>query len=167
MNDFRYTRPNAFPPVIKNLLIVNVLVFIAQQTIWTNSETFNNLFALHDIHSVYFKPHQILTYMFMHGGIDHILFNMLALWMFGSQLENYWGGKRFLTYYILCGLGAAVLHLIVLYLEMAPVMAYFKNAADGFSIGNDQFSKVQNKYANCWCIRGDFRVFSGVWLLIP
>lgn len=134
MNDFRYYRPNAFPPVIKNLLIVNVLVYIAQQTMWTNSETFNNLFALHDVHSVYFQPHQLLTYMFMHGGFEHILFNMLALWMFGSQLENYWGGKRFLIYYILCGLGAGVLHLIVLYFEMAPVMAYFKTLPTDFQL---------------------------------
>jgi membrane associated rhomboid family serine protease len=66
--------------------------------------------------------------MFMHGGFDHILFNMLALWMFGSQLENYWGGKRFLQYYILTGLGAAVLHLIVLYFEMAPAFEQFKSA---------------------------------------
>jgi len=120
MNDFRYYRPSAFPPVIKNLIIINVLVFIAQETIGQSSAFTNNVFALHDIRSVYFKPHQLLTYMFMHGGFNHILFNMLALWMFGSQLENYWGGKRFLQYYIICGLGAAVLHLIVLYFEMAP-----------------------------------------------
>lgn len=126
MNDFRYYRPSAFPPVVKNLIIINVLIFIAQETIWSNSYTFVNLFALHDIHSVFFKPHQILTYMFLHGGIDHLLFNMLALWMFGSQLENYWGAKRFLQYYIICGLGAAVLHLVVLYFEMEPLMAYFK-----------------------------------------
>ena len=124
MSEFRFTRPNRFPPVIKNLLIINVLVFITQATFGANSPVIENLFALHDVHSVFFKPHQLLTYMFLHGGIDHLLFNMLALWMFGSVLENYWGAKRFLQYYILCGLGAGLLHLGVLYFEMKPAWDY-------------------------------------------
>jgi membrane associated rhomboid family serine protease len=124
MSEFRFTRPNRFPPVIKNLLIINVLVFIAQATFGANSPAIENLFALHDVHSVFFKPHQLLTYMFLHGGIDHLLFNMLALWMFGSVLENYWGAKRFLKYYIICGLGAGLLHLGVLYVEMKPAWDY-------------------------------------------
>lgn len=121
MNDFRYYRPNRFPPVVKNLIIINVIVFIAQMT-FENSKPFfiDNLFALHDIHSVYFKPHQLITHMFMHGSFEHILFNMFALWMFGSMLENYWGAKRFLQFYLICGLGAAVLHLGVLYFELNP-----------------------------------------------
>lgn len=124
MSEFRFTRPDRFPPVIKNLLIVNILIFIAQETFGAQSPTISNLFALHDAHSVYFKPHQLITYMFMHGGIDHLLFNMLALWMFGSTLENYWGSKRFLQYYIFCGLGAGLLHLGVLYVEMKPAWDY-------------------------------------------
>jgi membrane associated rhomboid family serine protease len=126
MSQFRFTRPDRFPPVIKNLLIINVLIFLAQKTIGANSYTISNLFALHDVHSVFFKPYQLITYMFLHGGIDHLLFNMLALWMFGSVLENYWGAKRFLQYYIICGLGAGLLHLGVLYLEMEPVMEAFR-----------------------------------------
>lgn len=126
MSEFRFTRPNRFPPVIKNLLIINVLVFIAQSTIRPGTYFIENLFALHDVHSVFFQPHQLLTHMFLHGSLEHILFNMLALWMFGSILENVWGGKRFLTFYILCGLGAAVLHIVVLYFEMEPVMEAFR-----------------------------------------
>ncbi|MBS1947304.1 MAG: rhomboid family intramembrane serine protease [Bacteroidetes bacterium] len=111
------------PPVIKNLVIANVLVFIAQQVFANNPYfDFNNTFALHDVHSVYFRPYQLVTYLFMHGGVDHIFFNMFALWMFGSILENVWGGKRFLIFYMLCGLGSALFHLVVLYNEMAPVM---------------------------------------------
>jgi membrane associated rhomboid family serine protease len=121
MTEFRPGSFQVIPPVIKNLIIANVLVFFAQQ-IFPNMD---NLFALHDVHSVYFKPYQLITYLFMHGGIEHILFNMFALWMFGSILENVWGGKRFLTFYILCGLGSAALHLVVLYYEMAPVMETF------------------------------------------
>jgi membrane associated rhomboid family serine protease len=123
MTEFRPGGFQMIPPVIKNLIIVNVLVFIAQKVFENNpSFSIDNYFALHDIHSVYFKPHQLITHMFMHGGWDHLLFNMFALWMFGSILENVWGGKRFLTYYILCGLGSAALHLAVLYYEMTPVM---------------------------------------------
>jgi membrane associated rhomboid family serine protease len=126
MNSPQTFRPDRFPPVVKNLIIINVLVFIAQQTFGNGNDTIENLFALHDVHSVYFKPHQLLTHMFMHGSFEHILFNMFALWMFGSLLENYWGPKRFLQYYILCGLGAALLHLGVLYIQMEPVMQAFR-----------------------------------------
>lgn len=126
MNQYRFRTQSNFPPVVKNLIIINVLVFIAQLTLEGSSFSINNMFALHDVHSVFFQPHQLLTYMFMHGGIDHILFNMLALWMFGTKLENYWGPKRFLFYYLVCGLGAGLLHLFVLYLEMAPLMEQFK-----------------------------------------
>ena len=122
MSNSQYYRPSMFPPVVKNLIIINVLIFIAQETFGAaNPYVIENLFALHDVHSVFFKPHQLITYMFLHGGIDHILFNMLALWMFGSLLENHWGAKRFLQFYLICGIGAGLLHLGVLYLELEPV----------------------------------------------
>ncbi|HTS45017.1 MAG TPA: rhomboid family intramembrane serine protease [Puia sp.] len=124
-------RPGGFrmiPPVIKNLIIVNVLVWLAQITIG-NSNTFSmeDLFALHDVHSPLFKPHQLITYMFMHdpSSIFHLLFNMYALWMFGAVLENFWGSKRFLIFYILCGLGAAIAHLAILYYQNAKLIAEF------------------------------------------
>jgi membrane associated rhomboid family serine protease len=127
MTDVRMNSFQSIPPVIKNLIIVNALVFFAQY-IFGNNEFgwINNTFALHDIHSEFFRPHQIVTHMFMHGGLAHLFFNMLPLWMFGSILENLWGSKRFLIFYVLCGLGAAVLHLGVLYFEMEPVMEMFK-----------------------------------------
>jgi membrane associated rhomboid family serine protease len=125
MNDFRYYRPDAFPPAVKNLLIINVLVFLAQIT-FENNENINldNLFALHDVRSIYFRPHQLLTHLFMHGSLTHILFNMFALWMFGQTLENRFGAKRFLIFYFVSGLGAAILHLTVLYVEMQPLWDY-------------------------------------------
>lgn len=132
MSEFRYYRPNPFPPVVKNLIIINVLVFLAQLT-FQNSKTvdLDNLFALHDVHSVYFKPHQLITHLFMHGGFDHIFFNMFALWMFGRELENSWGPKRFLIFYLVCGLGAALLHLGVLYFEVeAGIKAFNSLSAD-------------------------------------
>lgn len=123
MNEFRPRRFEAIPPVIKNLLIANVLAFIAQKTFGeSTSFSIDNIFALHAVQSVYFKPHQLVTYLFLHGGFTHIFFNMFALWMFGSTLENYWGSKRFLIFYMACGIGAGIFHLIVLWREMAPVM---------------------------------------------
>jgi len=114
------------PTVIKNLVIINVLIYLAQYTLGNAfNERLIDLFALHDVHSALFRPHQLITYLFLHGGWDHVLFNMFALWMFGSILENYWGAKRFLIFYIICGIGAAVFHLAVLYQEMAPVMDSF------------------------------------------
>jgi membrane associated rhomboid family serine protease len=129
MTEFRPGRFQMIPPVIKNLIIINVLVFLAQRT-FASSESFNieNLFALHDIHSIYFKPHQLVTYLFLHGGWDHIFFNMFALWMFGSILENLWGPKRFLIFYMLCGIGSGLLHLFVLYQEMAPIVHQMQQA---------------------------------------
>jgi membrane associated rhomboid family serine protease len=126
MTEFRPGGFQTIPPVIKNLIIINVLVFLAYETLGPEIKfKMDTLFALHDLHSVYFRPHQLITYLFMHGGWDHIFFNMFALWMFGAILENYWGAKRFLIFYMICGIGAAVCHLAVLYHEMAPVMDAF------------------------------------------
>ena len=111
------------PPVIKNLIIINVLIFLAQTTFGHDMEiNIEKLFALHDVHSVFFKPHQLVTYMFLHGGWEHIIFNMFALWMFGAILENHWGGKRFLIFYMVCGIGAAVCQLSVLYYQNAQLL---------------------------------------------
>lgn len=79
--------------------------------------------ALFPLQSPYFRPYQLLTHMFMHGNFIHILFNMYTLFMFGCVLENVWGGKKFLLYYMVTGLGAAALHLGVLHLEASSYMA--------------------------------------------
>lgn len=130
MNEFRPTRFEVLPAVIKNLLIINGLVFLTQVTI---AKQFNfdmdKWFALHTLQSPYFKPWQIVTHMFMHGTFDHLLFNMLALWMFGSMLENIWGMKRFIIFYFSCGFGAALAHLSFLYFEMHPYVEKFKTLA--------------------------------------
>ncbi len=125
MSNYQYYRPSRFPPVVKNLIIINALIFVAQITFGQSKPyMIENLFALHDVQSVYFKPHQLITYMFLHGSFQHILFNMLALWMFGSLLENSWGAKRFLQFYLICGIGAGLLHLGVLYIELKPAWDY-------------------------------------------
>lgn len=126
MAEFQFRRFQLIPPVIKNLIIINALVWFAQITLGGRFPL-EDWFALHDIHSELFKPYQLITHMFMHdpGGITHLLFNMLALWMFGSALENYWGPKRFLIFYLASGLGAAVLHMGVLYFQHGHMLEQF------------------------------------------
>lgn len=123
MTEFRPGSFQILPTVIKNLIIINVLVFIAQVTIGKSGPiSFENTFALHTWQSELFKPWQFFTYMFLHGGFDHLFGNMFALWMFGATLENLWGPKRFLTFYLVCGLGAALCHMVVLYFENQHVI---------------------------------------------
>ena len=89
------------PEVVKNLLIINGLFFLAKYVLGTNfGINLDQHLALHHWESPDFRPHQLVTHLFMHGSFSHILFNMFALWMFGNQLENIWGGKRFLVYYL-------------------------------------------------------------------
>ncbi len=114
MSNFRYYRPDNFPPVIKNLLIVNALIFLAQNLLDSQFALTARL-ALWPIESPLFSPYQLFTHMFTHGSLGHIFFNMFALWMFGKILENVWGSKRFLLFYITCGIGAAITHLTVEY----------------------------------------------------
>ncbi len=117
MTEFRPGRFQILPTIIKNLIIINVLVFLAQITIGKDTTFLEDTFALHTWQSPLFRPWQFITHMFMHGGWDHLFFNMFALWMFGSVLENLWGPKKFLTFYLVCGLGAALCHMGVLFFE--------------------------------------------------
>src|SRR4051812_39108149 len=115
MSNFQRYRPDSMPPVVKNLIIINVVVFVAQQIFRQYNLT--DLLALYPI-GYGFQPYQIATHMFTHSPqeIFHILFNMLVLWMFGKVLENVWGPKRFLLFYFVCGVGAAAVHLLVQYI---------------------------------------------------
>ena len=100
-------------PVVKQLLIINIIFFIGSQLIGPAYE----LFSLYYFENDKFQFWQPLTHMFMHGNVMHIFFNMFASYSFGSALEHFWGGNKFLFFYISCGLGAALLHLGVNYYE--------------------------------------------------
>ena len=90
MTEFRPGGFQVLPVIVKNLLIINGLVFLAQTVLGNNSSfSIENYFALHDVRSIYFRPHQIVSYLFLHGSFFHLFFNMFALWMFGNVLENY------------------------------------------------------------------------------
>lgn len=121
MSNFQFTRPDRFPPVVKNLVIINVLVFIAQ-LVFEKDFALTDKLALYPVDAPEFKPYQIATHMFSHSPqlIFHIVFNMFALWMFGRILENVWGAKRFLLFYLVCGVGAAALHLLIQHLRYDP-----------------------------------------------
>ncbi len=122
---YQQYRPNSFnvlPLVVKNLLIINGLFFLATFALQNQFDLTDKL-GLHYPLSDKFQPYQIITYMFMHGGLMHIIFNMFALWMFGNTLENYWGPKRFLIYYIITGIGAAVCHYAVVHFQIQPTLS--------------------------------------------
>ena len=99
-------------PVVKQLLIVNIIFFIGAQLVGPETYTYLAMFFFENPK---FQSRQPISHMFMHGGIMHIAFNMFALYSFGSTLEYYWGGEKFLFFYISCGLGAALLHTGVNY----------------------------------------------------
>ncbi len=124
MTEFRPSRFEILPTIVKNLLIINGLIFLAQNTFKGPNVSFSieEVFALHAWQSSLFKPWQLVTHMFLHGDIGHIFGNMFALWMFGSVLENLWGSKRFLTFYLVCGLGASFIHLLFLSYELVPMV---------------------------------------------
>ncbi len=134
MYDTRPRRFQAFPPIVKNLLIINVILAIAQQVLWGSfSVSLADYLGLHYFRSELFRPWQLITHLFMHGDprdlqetVLHLASNMFALWMFGSILENRWGPKRFLTFYMICGLGAAACHLGVLSLQYEPVVESYR-----------------------------------------
>ncbi len=126
-SDIRPGRFQVLPVVIKNLIIINGLVWLAQITIGQDLISIENLFALHHFSSQFYQPWQYITYMFLHSSESffHILFNMFALWMFGSTLENLWGPGRFLIFYLVCGLGAGITQALALTYDISQYTALF------------------------------------------
>lgn len=131
-------------PVVLNLIIINVLVFLAQTAFGGNTElnSVTDLFALHHYKSEVFRPYQLITHMFMHGGLFHLLFNMLALWMFGSMVEKVWGPQRFLIFYFICGFVAALAQMGAYIHEWWPIDHMMLNASDA-----EQYQVILRKTA--------------------
>lgn len=161
MTEFRPGRWQILPPVVKNLIIINAIMVFAQFVLGKYGIDLADHLGLHYWKSELFRPWQFITHMFMHGSYNdfngtllHIFFNMFMLWMFGSVLENWWGAQRFIIFYLICGLGAAVLHLLVLsfgYAQLAAdVAAYQQNPgienfkAFGAEHGLHRFAAFQN-----------------------
>ena len=127
---FRFTRPDSLPPVVKNLIFINALFFLATEFLLRDQfyfdgfqdEGLQGVFGLWPINHENFRPYQIFTHMFTHAGLGHIFFNMFALWMFGRVLESVWGSKKFLLFYLVCGIGAALAHMTVAYFQYEKVL---------------------------------------------
>ena len=103
------------PPVVKNLIMINIIMLLAYYAgLQVFGVDLNSVLGLYYPKSERFMPIQILTHIFMHAGIWHLFFNMYALYIFGQILENVWGSQRFLLYYLVCGLGAAFIHEVVI-----------------------------------------------------
>ena len=143
-------RPNSFsllPLVVKNLLIINGLFFLTTLALQTqlNFDLSDSL-GLHYFSSENFRPWQLVSYMFMHGSFMHLFFNMFALWMFGNTLENYWGPKRFLIYYMITGIGAGVIQIAVTHFRLMSLYSQISSQELNFIMtkGSEIFQSGQN-----------------------
>ena len=140
---------NNIPTMTKNLLIVNFLAFVATWVLELRGIDLTSLLGLHFFMAQDFRVYQFITYMFLHGGFTHIFFNMFALWMFGAVIERVWGPKKFLFYYISCGIGAGITQ------ELAQYVNYL-------SLGLSEFDQVNvggtlmltSDYLNLWTTIG-------------
>jgi len=155
------------PPVVKNLLIINGLFYLATIS-FENAFgiDLDKLLGLHYFRSEFFRPYQFVTYMFLHANFGHILYNMFALWMFGYLLENVWGPKRFLTYYLITGIGAALVQTLVNWWDISTLQAaavsYSSNPSlDGF------IGFVRQYYPHYYQLEGTVRTFINEWSLSP
>lgn len=111
MSQFKFRPVTGVPFMVKNLIILNVIFFIAKFFAASKGIDLDQVLGLHHPMSPLFHWWQIATHMFMHSGLMHLLFNMLGLFFFGRMLENVWGQKRFLIFYLICGLGASAIYI--------------------------------------------------------
>ena len=125
---------NNLPIITKNLLIINVLCFFGAIVARRYGIDLNDVLGLHFFLASDFKPFQLVTYMFMHADFQHIFFNMFAVWMFGRTLELVLGAKRFLTYYMVCGIGAGLVQELVQYIQYAMELSHYDGVNTGLAV---------------------------------
>ena len=113
---------NAIPPVTRNIIIINVVVWLATLVFIRMNVDLVNVLGLHYFQASEFKLHQLISYMFMHGSWGHIFFNMFAVFMFGQMIENAWGPKRFLTFYLITGIGAGLVQECVWFFSLHDLL---------------------------------------------
>jgi len=148
---------NNLPTITKHLLIINVLVFAF--TWLMPSWQINELFGLHFFLASEFHVYQLFTYMFLHGGFTHLFFNMFALWMFGRVMENVWGPRKFLFYYLVCGIGAGIMQ------ELAQLGTYFVEGLYAYDQVNTGTAIITTgQYLNLWNTVGASGAIYGILL---
>lgn len=131
MNQYSPGGFNILPPVVKNLIIINTLVFLTTLVLQKFNINLDYTLALFHPASPFFHWWQLITYLFMHGGWMHLIFNMFALWMFGNVIENVLGPKRFLIFYFVCGIGAALCQIGVFTIEHYDAIHWFSSLGAG------------------------------------
>ncbi len=150
------------PTVTKNLLILNVLAYLVGMLFGNRAGGLNDLFGLHFFLAPDFGVYQLVTYMFMHASLSHLFFNMFALWMFGCIVERTWGARKFLVYYMACGIGAGLLQ------EMAQFVQFYMLAAEnihGFSVSQIMtVAKASAAGINLWTTVGASGAIYGILL---
>ncbi len=119
----RFTGANSITPVVKNLLIINVLVFVGKLLMESRGIDLDSVLGLYHPYSDQFRPWQLLTHMFMHDNFMHLFGNMLGLFFFGPMLEIRWGEKRFLFFYLFTGFAAMLLHYGIIHYQVSELMS--------------------------------------------
>lgn len=135
----------SLPDIVKQLIIINVLFFLGSMSLGNSAY---DLLALHYPQNPKFAPWQVVTHMFMHGSINHILFNMFGLWMFGGTLAQMWGRNKFLFFYLSTGLGAAALQLGINYFQISTVVEQLVEA--GYSATALTETLQSGQYNTAW-----------------
>ena len=164
-NQFRPQGFSILPLVVKNLLIINGLFYlatVAMDMVW--HVDLSDYLGLHYIGASDFRPYQFVTYMFMHGNFAHIFFNMFALWMFGNTLENAWGPKRFLIFYFVCGIGAGLTQELVQYIQLSDIIEHYQYVNLGNrSVTVDEYLNMLTTVGASGAVYGILLAFGMMW----
>jgi membrane associated rhomboid family serine protease len=170
-------RPGTFgylPVVTKNIIIINVIMFVSTYLLRFQGIDLVAYFGLHYHLSEDFRPHQFITYIFMHGNLAHIAFNMFGVYIFGQVLEQVWGPKRYLIFYLLTGLGAALAHYLILHLQVSHLLEAVNTELDTMDLSlEERIERINYKYAvlNSHVIIGAsgslFGLLGGFGMLFP
>lgn len=152
---------NNMPTVTKNLLIINVLVFLAGYALQGYGVDLDSMFGLHYFMASDFRVYQLFTYLFLHGGFTHLFFNMFAVWMFGRILEHVWGPKRFLFYYFVCGVGAGLCQELVQFVDYTMELAPYArvDVGGGFIISMGEYLNMMNTVGASGAVYGILLAF--------
>ena len=152
---FSPTGFKVLPTVVKHLLIINVLMYLAAITLTRFHIDLTEYLGLHFFKASHFQPYQLITYMFMHANFGHLFFNMFALWMFGNTLENIWGSKRFLLFYLVCGIGAGLCQELVQYIQYSTSLANYATVnMGGHIVTMDAYLNMMNTVGASGAIYG-------------
>ena len=147
------------PPITKNLIIINLIVFLAKYVFETRGIDLDSMLGLHFFMAPDFRPYQLVTYMFMHANVEHIFFNMFSLWMFGRIIEQTWGERKYLLFYLVCGIGAGLTQ------EVWQLGQYYVEGLHNYQLVDTGEGAIpMSQYLNLWTTIGASGACYGVML---